>query len=120
MAASQSTIHNAVKRWSGSRLMFTLLVCAGGWAIVALACVCVGSTSQLFRWPGSWDQLQSRGEVVLLASLIGAALAAAGVVYQAILRNPLADPYLLGVSSGAMLSTYLWQLPWATQWIHTG
>src|SRR5204863_1583661 len=28
-----------------------------------------------------------------------------------ILRNPLADPYLLGVSSGAMLFAYLWQFP---------
>ena len=48
---------------------------------------------------------------VLPASLIGAALAAAGVAYQAILRNPLADPYLLGVSSGATLTAYLWRLP---------
>src|SRR5439155_10669902 len=48
---------------------------------------------------------------ILLASLIGAALAAAGTVYQAILRNPLADPYLLGVSSGASLFAYFWRLP---------
>jgi iron complex transport system permease protein len=47
---------------------------------------------------------------VLVASLVGAALGAAGVVYQAILRNPLADPYLLGVSSGSMLMAYAWQL----------
>jgi iron complex transport system permease protein len=32
-----------------------------------------------------------------------------GVAYQAVLRNPLADPYLLGVSSGATLASYLWQ-----------
>ena len=46
---------------------------------------------------------------MLIASLVGAALACSGVVYQAILRNPLADPYLLGVSSGASLFAYLWQ-----------
>ena len=40
---------------------------------------------------------------ILLAALIGGALAAAGVVFQAILRNPLADPYILGISSGAAL-----------------
>lgn len=40
---------------------------------------------------------------ILLAAFIGAALAAAGCVFQAILRNPLADPYILGVSSGAGL-----------------
>ena len=48
---------------------------------------------------------------MLSSALIGAALAAAGVAYQAILRNPLADPYLLGVSSGASLFAYAWQLP---------
>ncbi|MBI5117942.1 iron ABC transporter permease [Candidatus Poribacteria bacterium] len=40
---------------------------------------------------------------ILLAGLIGGALAGAGVVFQAILRNPLAEPYVLGVSSGAAL-----------------
>jgi iron complex transport system permease protein len=37
---------------------------------------------------------------VLAAALVGAALAAAGVVFQALLRNPLATPFTLGVSSG--------------------
>jgi iron complex transport system permease protein len=36
-----------------------------------------------------------------LAGLIGAALAVAGAVFQALLRNPLAEPYILGVSGGA-------------------
>lgn len=40
---------------------------------------------------------------VLLAVLVGAALAVAGVCFQALLRNPLADPYILGVSGGAAL-----------------
>jgi iron complex transport system permease protein len=38
---------------------------------------------------------------VLLAALVGAALAVAGVLFQALLRNPLADPFVLGVSGGA-------------------
>jgi iron complex transport system permease protein len=38
---------------------------------------------------------------VLLAALVGASLALAGVAYQGLFRNPLADPYLLGVASGA-------------------
>ena len=37
----------------------------------------------------------------LLAALVGAALAAAGVTFQTLLRNPLADPFILGVSGGA-------------------
>jgi iron complex transport system permease protein len=40
---------------------------------------------------------------VLLAALIGAALGSAGAVFQAVLRNPLADPYVLGISGGAAL-----------------
>lgn len=40
---------------------------------------------------------------VVLALLVGAALASAGVLFQALLRNPLADPYILGVSGGAAL-----------------
>ena len=38
---------------------------------------------------------------VLLAALVGAGLGAVGVAVQALVRNPLADPYILGVSSGA-------------------
>ena len=38
---------------------------------------------------------------VALAALVGASLAVAGVLFQALLRNPLADPYVLGVSGGA-------------------
>lgn len=38
---------------------------------------------------------------VLLAGLVGASLAIAGAAFQGLLRNPLADPYILGISSGA-------------------
>jgi len=38
---------------------------------------------------------------ILLAGLVGFALSLGGVVFQAILRNPLADPFVLGVSSGS-------------------
>ncbi len=44
---------------------------------------------------------------VLLAGVIGAALAASGVILQAILRNPLAEPYILGISSGAGLGVMI-------------
>ena len=44
---------------------------------------------------------------VLLAALVGAALAAAGVAYQGVLRNPLADPFILGVSGGSALGAVL-------------
>jgi iron complex transport system permease protein len=44
---------------------------------------------------------------VLLSFLVGGSLASVGVVLQALLRNPLADPYVLGVSSGAALGVSL-------------
>jgi iron complex transport system permease protein len=44
---------------------------------------------------------------VLLAACVGASLAVAGASLQALLRNPLAEPYLLGVSNGAALGTML-------------
>ena len=47
-----------------------------------------------------WDLRLPR---VVLAALVGATLAAAGAAYQGVFRNPLADPYLLGVAAGAGL-----------------
>ena len=44
---------------------------------------------------------------VLLAACVGASLAVAGAALQSLLRNPLAEPYLLGVSNGAALGTML-------------
>ena len=44
---------------------------------------------------------------ILLAITAGAGLAACGAVFQAILRNPLAEPYVLGISSGAGLGAVL-------------
>ncbi len=43
----------------------------------------------------------------LLAALVGLALASAGGTFQALLRNPLADPFILGVSGGAALGSVL-------------
>lgn len=44
---------------------------------------------------------------VVVAVLMGMALGASGAVLQGVLRNPLADPYILGISSGASLSAAL-------------
>jgi iron complex transport system permease protein len=51
-----------------------------------------------------WDIRMPR---VVLGVLVGATLAVAGAAYQGVFRNPLADPYLLGVSSGAGLGATL-------------
>ena len=44
---------------------------------------------------------------VIVAALVGIALGGSGAVLQGILRNPLADPYILGISSGAALAATL-------------
>jgi iron complex transport system permease protein len=44
---------------------------------------------------------------VILAILVGGGLSIAGVVFQALLKNPLAEPYILGISSGASVGTLI-------------
>ena len=44
---------------------------------------------------------------VVLAGLVGASLAIAGAAFQGLLKNPLADPYTLGVSSGASVGAVM-------------
>ena len=51
--------------------------------------------------------LSIRLPMVIVGGLMGIALGASGAVLQGILRNPLADPYILGISSGAALSAAL-------------
>jgi iron complex transport system permease protein len=45
--------------------------------------------------------------MILLAGLVGFSLSSGGVVFQALLRNPLADPFILGVSSGSAFGAIL-------------
>ncbi len=51
--------------------------------------------------------LEIRLPRVMLAAFVGAGLAAAGALLQALLKNPLADPYILGISGGAALGGVL-------------
>ena len=73
-----------------------------------IARILLNSTG-LFHFARQWDPsteeivLQVRMPVVIGAALVGAALSIAGVLFQGMLRNPLADPYLIGTSSGAAL-----------------
>ena len=77
--------------------------------------------SGLFHFAVQWDPTidiiiwQVRLPVVVGAALVGAALAVAGALYQGMLRNPLADPFLIGTSSGAALgATIAFVLPFDT------
>jgi iron complex transport system permease protein len=72
-----------------------------------LLAVAAGSTSVPLRAALDGDAtaraiiFQLRVPRALLAALIGATLAVAGLTFQTLLRNPLADPFILGVSGGA-------------------
>ena len=56
-------------------------------------------------WPDTWETIvwHVRLPRIALAGIVGAALSMSGAAYQGLFRNPLADPYLIGVSAGAGL-----------------
>jgi len=60
-------------------------------------------------WSAASDTIvfQIRLPRVILAGLVGIALALAGATYQGLFRNPLADPYLIGVAQGAALGAVI-------------
>ncbi len=62
-----------------------------------------GSVDLDWHKNGSSILFQIRVPRVLMAGMVGALLASVGCTLQALFRNPLADPYLLGISSGAAL-----------------
>ncbi len=88
-----------MKRLTRGRLVATLAALAALLALAGLLGISVGSSG--WRLDGSTIVLGARLPRVVLAAIVGASLASAGVTFQALLRNPLADPFILGVSGGA-------------------
>lgn len=68
------------------------------------------------EWPQTFITIiyQIRLPHTILIALAGAALAGSGAAYQGLFRNPLADPYLIGVAAGAGLGAVL---AFGTQWL---
>ena len=129
ISASNQATSTTITSVSSSRVTFrkTLLACSalliGLLAIIILASL-VGSerlpatnslcavlllgSNQCGLSADQFDILfQIRLPRILLAAAVGSSLATAGASYQALLRNPLAEPYLLGVSNGAAVGTML-------------
>jgi len=113
----------AEPRQSRTDLGRTVLVCAGMFLLLAIVFVISSvSGAQRLSLSGALCALTGKASCslsaeerailfdirlprILLAGAVGTCLAAAGAAYQALLRNPLAEPYLLGVSNGAAVGT---------------
>jgi iron complex transport system permease protein len=79
---------------------------------LAVLCLSVFLGASGFKLPDIHDRTETiilcmRLKRILCGFITGAALSCAGLVFQTILRNPLAEPYILGVSSGAGLGAAL-------------
>jgi iron complex transport system permease protein len=101
--------------WAGAAVAFLLVAVVAG---VLSGPVELGigsvleSTAARLHVPGASSPLSATEEAILweirvprvvLGALVGGMLALAGATYQGVFRNPLADPYLLGVAAGAGL-----------------
>jgi iron complex transport system permease protein len=87
-------------------------VLAAGLGVLASTAVGIGlaSGSSGFGWPAGEVLWQIRWPRVLAGFGAGAALALAGALLQQLSRNALADPYVMGVSSGAAVAALGWML----------
>ncbi|MFQ5877366.1 MAG: FecCD family ABC transporter permease [Acidobacteriota bacterium] len=89
-------------------LLVALAVCASigssGYTAIDLLRGAGGGADERARDMAAVMILRVRMPRLLLAAIAGAALGAAGTAFQAVLRNPLADPYILGISGGAALA----------------
>ena len=106
-----------------NRLVLVLLVLGGSLVIASLLANAFGAVTisipdilkmtlnrvAIFDFPSTWRVVdetiifQIRLPRVIGGILVGAALATAGVLFQGLLRNPMADPYIIGTSAGAAL-----------------
>lgn len=110
-------ISGTSRRLTWQRFVVALLACGGVMALVCMLAPMIGVTQdrqgRSLQWIGGgildegseahaifWHIRVPR---TLAAMLVGGALAAAGCALQALLRNPLAEPFTLGISSGASL-----------------
>lgn len=102
------------------RLVATLAILLSVLVVVCILAISVGSVPITFAsvirtLTGSEGVSEAERTIilairlprVLLAVIVGAGLSVAGLVFQALLRNPLAEPYILGISSGGTVGAIL-------------
>jgi len=104
----------------GSLVLFMFLASAFGDVTISLSSILKMALNKLavFDFPTTWRSVdetiifQIRLPRVIGGVLVGAALATAGALFQGLLRNPMADPYIIGTSAGAALgATIAMMLP---------
>jgi len=113
--ATQNTIHGASRWWIPTSVVVLLCAVLGGvmigpagpewWRVPLellnrLPFITINSGLTATEWSIVWN---IRAPRVVLAALVGSTLSLAGASYQGVFRNPLVDPYLLGVAAGAGL-----------------
>jgi iron complex transport system permease protein len=93
------------------RYIFSASLCLGGLFLLSLLLAVYFGSENLSFFELTEAQSAILFDIrlprVLLGAAVGASLAVAGASLQSLLRNPLAEPYLLGVSNGAALGTML-------------
>ena len=114
-SATQTSIHGAHRLWIPASFVVLLCALLGGvmigpagpqwWRVPLelldrLPFVTIDSGLTATEWAIVWN---IRAPRVVLAALVGSTLSLAGASYQGVFRNPLVDPYLLGVAAGAGL-----------------
>ena len=121
-----------IKLRRSNRLVLILLLLGGGLITASFLANAFGAVNiplpdilkmvlnkiAVFDFPSTWRAVdetiifQIRLPRVIGGALVGAALATAGVLFQGLLRNPMADPYIIGTSAGAALgATIAMMLP---------
>jgi iron complex transport system permease protein len=115
ITATQSTVHGASRWLIPASVVALFLAVLGGvmigpagptwWRVPLellnrLPLISIDSGMTSMEWAIIW---QIRAPRVVLAAIVGSTLSIAGASYQGVFRNPLVDPYLLGVAAGAGL-----------------
>lgn len=106
-------------------LAFTLSVALGAVFIPPATILRIGISGLPFStiepdWPAHFVTILNKIRLphAILITLTGAALAGSGAAFQGLFRNPLADPYLIGVASGAGLgAVFFMALPWMGRYL---
>jgi len=120
MTESVKAVAEHRERLTAVRLIVTLSVLLAVLLLVGVLAISIGSEhvnpANIVKALASSDGIPAEQRAiiadirmprVLMAIVVGAALSVAGAAYQALLRNPLADPYILGVSIGAAVGAIL-------------